>query len=147
MTTCARTRSKTPRGWQSHCEVARPAALVFRSDRGTLYVSGQFTQVAAKIGITGSMGSTGVCWDCETVDCLQAALKTEFCYRRDWAAKAKATLGVGAWIEIATTADAGTPQLGRLAPSARTAQLQRKRGKSTSRITPCPPTGVKSSGA
>ena len=38
---------------------------VFHSDRGTQYTSSQFAKHLAKLGLTGSMGRTGVCWDCE----------------------------------------------------------------------------------
>ena len=38
------------------------------SDRGTQYASDQITAFAAANGITRSMGYTGICWDCETIN-------------------------------------------------------------------------------
>jgi len=46
----------------------RPASVIFHSDRGTQYASDQITAFAAANGITRSMGYTGICWDCETIN-------------------------------------------------------------------------------
>jgi transposase InsO family protein/transposase-like protein len=46
----------------------RPAQVIFHNDRGTQYVSAQITTFAIKNGITRSMGLTGICWDCETIN-------------------------------------------------------------------------------
>jgi transposase InsO family protein len=46
---------------------------VFHTDRGTQYASEQITTFAAENRITRSMGYTGICWDCETLDRHRAA--------------------------------------------------------------------------
>ena len=46
----------------------RPPTVIFHSDRGTQYASAQITAFAAANGITRSMGYTGICWDCETIN-------------------------------------------------------------------------------
>jgi len=76
-----------------------PAAVVFHTDRGTQYASGQVAVFTTKNGITRSMGRTGVCWDNAMAESFFATLKTEFYYRRTWATKARARLAVGDWIE------------------------------------------------
>jgi len=76
-----------------------PAKVVFHTDRGTQYASGQITKFAADNGITRSMGLTGICWDNAMAESFFATLKTEFYYRRVWPSKARAKLEVGAWIE------------------------------------------------
>lgn len=45
-----------------------PEQVIFHSDRGTQYASAQITAFAAEHGLTRSMGYTGVCWDCETIN-------------------------------------------------------------------------------
>ena len=77
----------------------RPAQVIFHSDRGTQYASAQITAFAIKNGITRSMGSTGICWDNAMAESFFATLKTEFCYRRVWPTRDRATREVGAWIE------------------------------------------------
>jgi len=69
------------------------------SDRGTQYASAQITEFAAAHGITRSMGYTGICWDNAMAESFFATLKTEFYYRRIWPTRARAILGVAAWIE------------------------------------------------
>ncbi len=72
-----------------------------------------------------------------------ATFKTEFFYRRVWPTKSGASR-VGAWIEDrynrrrAALGDRPDQPRG-----LRDATLQPERGRSTSRITPCPPSGVR----
>ncbi|WP_409046929.1 IS3 family transposase [Microbacterium sp. HA-8] len=50
-----------------------PRKVVFHADRGTQYTSAQLAEAAAELGVLRSMGRTGVCWDCESVEYLLAA--------------------------------------------------------------------------
>jgi putative transposase len=50
-----------------------PGQVIFHADRGTQYTSQQVADAAANLGVLRSMGRTGVCWDCESVECLRAA--------------------------------------------------------------------------
>ena len=54
----------------------RPAAI-FHSDRGTQYTSHVFQQQCAELGITQSMGATGVCWDNAVAEAFFATLKCD----------------------------------------------------------------------
>jgi putative transposase len=52
--------------------VIEPLA-VFHSDRGSVYTSADYRKLIKDVGMRSSMGRTGVCWDCETDICHQAA--------------------------------------------------------------------------
>ena len=45
-----------------------PETVVFHTDRGTHYASAQIAAFTDENGITRSMGYTGICWDCETIN-------------------------------------------------------------------------------
>jgi putative transposase len=45
------------------CRPDKKAGLIFHSDRGSQYASGDFRQVLEEYGITPSMSRKGNCWD------------------------------------------------------------------------------------
>ncbi len=47
--------------------------LIHHSDRGSQYTSFEFGRTLRSCGVLASMGSVADCFDCETVDCRQAA--------------------------------------------------------------------------
>jgi hypothetical protein len=73
-----------------------------------------------------------------------ATLKSEFYYRRFWPTENRAKLELGAWIEDRYNRRLRHSSIGQLTPGGlRDATLQPPRGRTSSRITPCPPNGVK----
>jgi putative transposase len=44
--------------------------VIFHSDRGCQYTSGDYRQLCADARIRQSMGATGVCWDCDDAGAL-----------------------------------------------------------------------------
>ena len=108
-----------------------PEQVVFHSDRGTQYASGQIAAFADENGITRSMGYTGVCWDNAMAESFFATLKTEFYYRRVWPTRSRAKIEVGAWIEDRYNRRRRHASLGQVSPvnfelqySYQTAELQ-----------------------
>lgn len=81
-----------------------------------------------------------------------ATLKTKFYYRRVWATKARAGAhqAVGAWIEDRYNRRRRHSSIGQISPatgrSLRDATLPPDRGRGSSRITPCPRSGVRGQG-
>ena len=55
-----------------------PRRVVVHADRGCQYTSGQIAQVAADLGVTISMGRTGVCWDNAQAEAFWSMFKAEF---------------------------------------------------------------------
>jgi putative transposase len=76
-----------------------PDRVIFHADRGCQYTSTQLAAVTAELGLSPSVGRTGVCWDNACTESLWSTLKTEYYDRHHWATKAEAKQGVGAWIE------------------------------------------------
>jgi transposase InsO family protein len=60
------------------------AEIIFHSDRGAQYTSGEFGKVCALYKIRQSMGRTGVCWDNAAAESFFATLKRELIYRYHW---------------------------------------------------------------
>jgi putative transposase len=56
----------------AHSTLIQPHAI-FHSDRGSVYTSAEYRAVVATLGMRSSMGRTGVCWDCETLNYHQVA--------------------------------------------------------------------------
>ncbi len=50
---------------------------IFHSDRGSQYTATAFQDQCAALGITQSMGATGVCWDNAVAEAFFATLKTD----------------------------------------------------------------------
>ena len=56
--------------WQGFIYLAtviEPGAI-FHSDRGSVYTSAEYRALVTDLGMRSSMGRTGVCWDCETIN-------------------------------------------------------------------------------
>lgn len=80
--------------------VAFPAGAIFHSDRGTQYTSTQFAGHLQRLGVTGSMGRTGICWDNAMAESFFAALKNELVYRTVFPTKDKARRAIAEYIEV-----------------------------------------------
>lgn len=73
--------------------------VVFHSDRGSQYTSAEFGDLCGQLGVTQSMGATGVCWDNAAAESFFGTLKRELAHRRRWATRAEARRDLIRWIE------------------------------------------------
>ena len=73
---------------------------IFHSDRGTQYTSTQFAAHLESLGMVGSMGRTGVCWDNALAESFFAALKNELVYRVVLPTRKKARRMIAEYIEV-----------------------------------------------
>lgn len=85
----------------------RPAAgswpkqsLLFHSDRGCQYASGDFRDVLEEYGIEPSMSRTGNCYDNAVAESFFATLKRELVNRCDFADHAQARRAIFEYIEV-----------------------------------------------
>ncbi len=63
----------------------RPRAkVIFHSDRGTQYTSGEFARYCTKNNITRSLGKTGICYDNAVSESFFATYKKELIHTRPW---------------------------------------------------------------
>ena len=63
------------------------------------YTSAQFGQLCERLGVTQSMGATGVCWDNAAAESFFGTLKRELANRRRWDTRADARRDRIRWIE------------------------------------------------
>lgn len=75
------------------------AGVVFHSDRGTQYTSGEFAELCDRHGVVQSVGRTGVCWDNAPAESFLATLKKELVHRRVFRTRTEARLAIRHWIE------------------------------------------------
>jgi transposase InsO family protein len=74
--------------------------VVFHSDKGCQYVSGDYATLAEELTITLSVGRTGQCWDNALAESFFASLKGECLDQQPWptrAAARRATVEYIAW--------------------------------------------------
>jgi putative transposase len=63
------------------------------------YTSAGFGALCEQLGVTQSMGATGVCWDNAAAESFFGTLKRELANRRRWATRADARRDLMRWIE------------------------------------------------
>ena len=73
--------------------------VIFHSDRGSQYTSGEFGEFCDRHGVLRSMGATGVCFDNAAAESFFASLKRELAHRQRWATRDEARHAVIRWIE------------------------------------------------
>jgi putative transposase len=73
--------------------------VVFHSDRGCQYTSGEYRQLCERFRVTQSMGATGICFDNSPAEAFFATLKRELVHRRRFATRAEARRETIRWIE------------------------------------------------
>ena len=73
--------------------------VVFHSDRGSQYTSGEYGDLCERLGVTQSVGRTGVCWDNAPSESFFATLKKELVYRTTFQTRTEARLAIRHWIE------------------------------------------------
>jgi putative transposase len=76
-----------------------PAGLLFHSDRGGQYASGEFRQTLQTAQLVPSMSRKGNCYDNATMESFWSTLKLELIYRRDFATRAHAHTEIFDYIE------------------------------------------------
>ena len=67
-----------------------PANLIFHTDRGVQYASGDYRQALGQAGLVPSMSRRGNCYDNATIESFWATLKLELVYRRCFETRAQA---------------------------------------------------------
>lgn len=78
----------------------RRGVTVMHTDRGTQYTSEEYTDYAASIGITRSLGKTGVCWDNAWAESFNGTLKNERVYRTEYPTRKHARIDITRYIEL-----------------------------------------------
>ena len=73
---------------------------VFHSDRGTQYMSGEFSRFCRENQVRTSVGRTGVCWDNAAAESFFASLKNEMYHREPFPTRARARFAVADYIEV-----------------------------------------------
>jgi transposase InsO family protein len=76
------------------------AGVVFHSDRGCQYTSGDYTTLADDLAVTLSVGRTGQCWDNALAESFFASLKGECLDHQAWPTRTdarRATIDYIAW--------------------------------------------------
>jgi putative transposase len=77
-----------------------PAGVIFHSDRGCQYTSGEFARFCVDNQVRASVGRTGVCWDNAAAESFFATLKNEMYYRQRFDTRSRARFAVAEYIEI-----------------------------------------------
>lgn len=77
-----------------------PKNSVFHSDRGSNYTSDEYAAVLENLGLTRSVGRTGVCYDNALAESTNGALKVELVNRREFPTREIATREIARWIEL-----------------------------------------------
>jgi transposase InsO family protein len=73
---------------------------IFHSDRGTQYTSAEFAAKIQELGMRGSLGRTGICYDNALAESFNSMLKVERFYRRVYPTRKKAREDVANYIEL-----------------------------------------------
>ena len=76
-----------------------PANLLFHSDRGVQYASGDYRSALAQAGLVASMSRKGNCYDNAAMESFWSTLKLELVYRRDFQTRAQAQSEIFDYIE------------------------------------------------
>jgi transposase InsO family protein len=74
--------------------------LVFHSDRGSQYTSGDFTRLLAAHGIQQSLSRPRQCWDNAVAESFFATLKAELVNQHPWPTRDKARQAIFEFIEV-----------------------------------------------
>ncbi len=77
-----------------------PANLLFHTDRGVQYASGDYRSALSAAGWVASMSRKGNCYDNATMESFWSTLKLELVYRRDFASRLEARTQIFDYIEV-----------------------------------------------
>lgn len=90
--------------------------VIFHSDRGTQYTSGDFVKFCRDNKIRRSMGRTGVCWDNAVAESFFASYKKELIHTRPWPTLSSVRKATFEWIEMYYNRTRRHSSLGYLTP-------------------------------
>jgi transposase InsO family protein len=76
-----------------------PANLMFHSDRGVQYASGDYRHALSRAGLIASMSRRGNCYDNAAIESFWSTLKLELVYRRGFETRAQARTQIFDYIE------------------------------------------------
>jgi transposase InsO family protein len=76
-----------------------PANLLFHSDRGVQYASGEYRQALSQAGLIASMSRKGNCYDNAAMESFWSTIKLELVYRHCFATRAQARTQIFDYIE------------------------------------------------
>jgi putative transposase len=76
------------------------SGLVFHSDRGSQYASGDYRAALQAAGISCSMSRKGNCWDNAVAESFFGTLKNEFVHTQSFATREIAKTAIVEWIEV-----------------------------------------------
>lgn len=76
-----------------------PAGVIFHSDRGAQYTSGDFARYCKRHNIRRSLGRTGTCYDNAVAESMFATYKKELIHTRPWPTMADLKKETHDWIE------------------------------------------------
>ena len=77
-----------------------PEGAVFHSDRGSNYTSAKFADELKRLGISQSVGRTGICYDNALSESVNASLKVELVHRTVYPTLRHARKDIARWIEL-----------------------------------------------
>ena len=80
--------------------LALPDGAIFHSDRGSNYTSSEFAKVLKELGISQSVGRTGICYDNALSESVNGTLKNELVYRTAYPTRKAAMTDIARWIEL-----------------------------------------------
>lgn len=72
--------------------------IIFHGDRGSQYLSSEYRDLIAELGMVQSVGRTGVCWDNSVAEAAWSSLKRELVHRYQFPDRASARRAIFAWI-------------------------------------------------
>lgn len=95
----------------------RPArGLIFHSDRGCQYTSGELRTLLARHGLVQSLSRPGQCWDNAVAESFFSTLKEELLYRGSWPTRSSAKRAIFEYIEVFYNRQRMHSALGYLSP-------------------------------
>ena len=77
-----------------------PEGAVFIPTAAAIYTSAEFAGVLKELGITQSVGRTGICYDNALSESVNGTLKNELVYRTAYATRKVAMDDIARWIEL-----------------------------------------------
>jgi putative transposase len=118
------------------------SSLLFHSDRGSQYASGEFVALLLSLNVKQSMSRKGNCWDNAPTESFFHTLKTEEVYRRRYATREEAKCAIRRYILMFYNAIRLHSSLGYQSPNAYARQLlQASVGNSVPDAQPMPHEG------
>lgn len=95
-----------------------PPGLIFHSDRGSQYASGEYREELAKGGMIASMSGKGDCYDNAVAESFFATLEFELLMRHDWETREEARRAIFRYIETWYNRKRRHSTLGYVSPAA-----------------------------